>query len=63
MSKKTLKRVEPEMTDQAAMTSDEREEAIRLAAYYLWKKRGERHGEDRDDWIEAEDSFPDPYDD
>jgi hypothetical protein len=62
MSKKSQKRVEPEMTD-GVMTPQEREEAIRLAAYYLWKKKGERHGEDRDDWSEAEDSFADSYND
>lgn len=39
-----------------ALTSDEREEQIRLAAYYRWKAKGEKHGEDRDDWFDAQDS-------
>lgn len=62
MPKKSKKRVDPEMIDEV-MTPEEREEAVRLAAYYLWKKKGERHGEDRDDWSEAEDSFEDSYKD
>jgi|GEM_PF-901193 len=41
------------------LTDDERDESIRLAAYYLWKKKGERHGKNRDDWFEAEESFDD----
>ena len=35
------------------LTDEERDESVRLAAYYLWKKKGERHGENRDDWFEA----------
>ncbi|MFZ4524922.1 MAG: DUF2934 domain-containing protein [Chlorobium sp.] len=37
----------------------ERDESVRLAAYYLWKKKGERHGENRDDWFEAEETVDD----
>ena len=62
MSKKSDQKVDPEMTDEV-MTPEQRDEAIRLAAYYLWKKKGEHHGEDRDDWYEAEDSFADSYND
>lgn len=40
-------------------TDEERDESIRLAAYYLWKKKGERHGLNRDDWFEAEESVDD----
>ena len=42
------------------ITEEERDESIRLAAYYLWKKKGERHGGNRDDWFEAEEFFDDP---
>jgi hypothetical protein len=38
------------------LMSEERENQIRLAAYYHWKAKGEKHGADRDDWFEAEDS-------
>ncbi len=31
-----------------------REEEIRLAAFYLWKEKGERHGSDVEDWLQAE---------
>ena len=41
------------------LPEEERDELVRLAAYYLWKKKGERHGENRDDWFEAEESFDD----
>ena len=62
MSKKTRKREEPETIDDV-LTHEQREEAIRLAAYYRWKKRGEREGEDRDDWFEAEEVFNDSFSD
>jgi Protein of unknown function (DUF2934) len=45
--------------DDPYLTEEERDESIRLAAYYLWKKKGERHGENRDDWFEAEESVDD----
>jgi Protein of unknown function (DUF2934) len=38
------------------LTSEERENQIRLAAYYRWKENGEKYGSDRDDWFEAQDS-------
>ena len=50
---KRVKKVAPFQTE------EERDESIRLAAYYLWKKKGERHGENRDDWFEAEESVDD----
>jgi hypothetical protein len=36
-----------------------REEEIRLAAYYLWKEKGENQGSDTEDWLEAEESLND----
>ncbi|NTV05741.1 MAG: DUF2934 domain-containing protein [Chlorobiaceae bacterium] len=66
MPHKSKKKVKPSGIDEL-QTPDDREEAIRLSAYYRWKKRGEKHGEDREDWLEAEDalddSFADSHDD
>ncbi len=53
-AKKMVREAEP------GLTEEERDELVRLAAYYLWKKKGERHGGNRDDWFEAEESFDDP---
>lgn len=36
-----------------------REEDIRLAAYYLWKEKGENQGSDTEDWLEAEEFLND----
>ena len=45
-------------TDDTMVTNpDWREEEIRLAAYYLWKEKGENHGSDTEDWLEAEGSL------
>lgn len=38
---------------------ENREELTKLAAYYRWKERGEQHGEDLNDWYEAEKSLGD----
>ena len=43
------------------MSPDERENEIRLAAYYIWEKKGEKQGEDKEDWYEAEVSFHEDY--
>jgi hypothetical protein len=40
--------------DASASVSEQREEEIRLAAYYIWEKKGKRIGSDVEDWIEAE---------
>lgn len=32
----------------------ERENEIRMMAYYLWEREGCHHGHDRDHWIQAE---------
>lgn len=45
-------------SDETMVTNPEwREEEIRLAAYYLWKEKGENHGSDTEDWLEAEESL------
>ncbi|MBC8525069.1 MAG: DUF2934 domain-containing protein [Chlorobium phaeobacteroides] len=36
------------------VTQEQREEQVRLAAYYLWKENGEPQGTDLDDWLHAE---------
>ena len=50
---------EKEKKAQDSLTSEEREEQLRLAAYYRWKAKGKKHGSDKEDWYEAEDSMAD----
>jgi hypothetical protein len=41
-------------TEETKVTTPEmQEEEIRIAAYYLWKEKGEKHGSDTEDWLEA----------
>ncbi len=48
----------PKAKKTAAATSRpapaEREEQIRIAAYYRWEQRGRMHGSDVQDWLAAE---------
>ncbi|HWR02053.1 MAG TPA: DUF2934 domain-containing protein [Chlorobaculum sp.] len=37
-----------------ALSHEERQEEIRLAAYYLWKENGEQEGNDVENWLKAE---------
>ncbi len=62
MSKKSQKRVTPAAVNEA-LSAEERDESIRRAAYYRWKKKGERYGEDQDDWFEAEEAYNDSFPD
>jgi hypothetical protein len=40
-----------------AQTQEEREEQVRLAAYYKWEAKGKKYGAEKKDWFEAEDSL------
>ena len=53
------------MTHKSSTKSDldRKLKQVREIAYYLWKKKGEKHGEDRDDWFAAEASFHEDYTD
>ncbi|MEI8186234.1 MAG: DUF2934 domain-containing protein [Chlorobiaceae bacterium] len=45
------------------MSPEQREEQIRLAAYYRWEAKGRNTGADRDDWFEAQDSLIEDFSD
>ncbi|MCW8796853.1 MAG: DUF2934 domain-containing protein [Chlorobium sp.] len=40
------------------ISPEERENSIRVAAYYSWEQRGRIHGFDIQDWIQAEKNEP-----
>ncbi|PWW81539.1 hypothetical protein CR164_08985 [Prosthecochloris marina] len=46
-----------ETNEKQVMTQEQCEAQIRLAAYYLWQAKGEKHGSDVEDWLEAESAF------
>ena len=43
----------PEFSEKVVSASEQQEEEIRLAAYYLWESKGRNNGSDVQDWIEA----------
>jgi hypothetical protein len=43
-----------DVIEQDAETQEQREEQVRLAAYFLWKNNGEPQGTDVEDWLSAE---------
>ena len=42
-----------EFSEKVVSASEQQEETIRLAAYYLWESKGRNNGSDVEDWIEA----------
>ncbi len=44
----------PEDTQQVTQPTIELQERIRFRAYELYEQRGEEHGYDLDDWLQAE---------
>ena len=44
----------PEHTQRVTKTTIELEEQIRFRAYELYEQRGGEHGNDLDDWLQAE---------
>ncbi|NEX14280.1 MAG: hypothetical protein C1941_06265 [Prosthecochloris sp.] len=53
-TKKTAAKTVPVLT----VSPEERENNIRVAAYYNWEQRGRIHGFDTQDWIQAEKNEP-----
>ncbi len=58
----TLKKENPMPEDETCGVEEtqqcgDRDERVRLAAYYRWKEYGERDGCDLEDWCEAEKSI------
>ena len=51
--------MENKTAETTVTTPEVREEQIQLAAYYLWKEKGENHGSDTEDWFQAEEYLED----
>ncbi|MEI6691892.1 MAG: DUF2934 domain-containing protein [Chlorobium sp.] len=44
----------PDFYEETVSATEQQEEEVRLAAYYLWESKGKEHGSDVEDWVEAE---------
>jgi hypothetical protein len=42
-----------EFYEKVVSASEQQQDEIRLAAYYLWESKGRNNGSDVEDWIEA----------
>ncbi|NTV21906.1 MAG: DUF2934 domain-containing protein [Chlorobium limicola] len=43
--------------EQDSLTPEQREEQIRLAAYFIWQANGEPEGTAEEDWLRAEEAL------
>jgi len=63
MSHKSSGHKKSEKKANSELTQEQKEEQIRLAAYYRWEEKGKNLWADKDDWFEAEDSIVEDFKD